>query len=156
MWSDRPVSKWEKGLSVPDAEMLMRLAENLDTSVQELLGETMAPTESDGKTELEAIAAKLEILNEQFAKHNENRRKIWRTVFLLIGICAVLILAFYLVPVFHLLIANNALKENVSIIGGADGPISILVSSGLSIFPIFLILLLAAVSVAGIYRTKKK
>ena len=33
------VSKWEKGLSVPDAEMLVRLAEVFEVSVTELLGE---------------------------------------------------------------------------------------------------------------------
>ena len=34
------VSKWEKGLSVPDSSMLVLLAEELDTSVSVLLGET--------------------------------------------------------------------------------------------------------------------
>ena len=33
------VSKWEKGLSVPDSEMLVRIAEVLGTSVSELLDE---------------------------------------------------------------------------------------------------------------------
>ena len=32
------ISKWEKGLSVPDADMLIRIAEILETSVSELLG----------------------------------------------------------------------------------------------------------------------
>ena len=32
------VSKWEKGLSVPDAELLIRLAEALETPVSQLLG----------------------------------------------------------------------------------------------------------------------
>ena len=32
------VSKWEQGLSVPDADMLVRLAECLEVSVEELLG----------------------------------------------------------------------------------------------------------------------
>ena len=32
------VSKWEKGLSVPDADMLIALAEALDCSPAELLG----------------------------------------------------------------------------------------------------------------------
>ncbi len=32
------VSKWEKGLSVPDADALIRLAEVLEVSVSELLG----------------------------------------------------------------------------------------------------------------------
>lgn len=32
------ISKWEKGLSVPDAAMLIRLAEVLDTTVSRLAG----------------------------------------------------------------------------------------------------------------------
>ena len=32
------VSKWEKGLSVPDAELLIRLAEILEVPVSQLLG----------------------------------------------------------------------------------------------------------------------
>ncbi len=32
------VSKWEKGLSVPDADILSRMAEVLEVSVSELLG----------------------------------------------------------------------------------------------------------------------
>ena len=35
------VSKWEKGLSVPDSSMLISLANELDTSVGILLGETV-------------------------------------------------------------------------------------------------------------------
>lgn len=71
------VSKWEKGLSVPESEMLIRLADELNTTVGVLLGEAVATEESP---ELKAIAAKLEVLNEQFTKRNEKRRKIWRTI----------------------------------------------------------------------------
>ena len=35
------VSKWEKGLSVPDSSLLVLLAEEFDTSVSTLLGETI-------------------------------------------------------------------------------------------------------------------
>ena len=35
------VSKWEKGLSVPDSNLLISLADELDTSVSILLGETV-------------------------------------------------------------------------------------------------------------------
>ncbi|HBJ09055.1 MAG TPA: transcriptional regulator, partial [Coprobacter fastidiosus] len=35
------VSKWEQGLSVPDADMLIALAEALETPVSTLLGETV-------------------------------------------------------------------------------------------------------------------
>ena len=33
------VSKWENGLSVPDSSMLIMLADELDSTVSELLGE---------------------------------------------------------------------------------------------------------------------
>lgn len=32
------VSKWEKGLSVPDAELLLKLAEVLEVSASQLIG----------------------------------------------------------------------------------------------------------------------
>lgn len=41
------VSKWEKGLSVPDSETLIRIAEELDASVAVLLGEPTNVTESE-------------------------------------------------------------------------------------------------------------
>ena len=35
------ISKWEKGLSVPDSNMLISLSEVLETPVSTLLGETV-------------------------------------------------------------------------------------------------------------------
>ena len=43
------VSKWEKGISVPDAEMLIKIAQALDTTVNALLGEPV-PEESPRET----------------------------------------------------------------------------------------------------------
>lgn len=40
------VSKWEKGLSLPDSDMLIGLARELDTSVSALLEEKVAATEN--------------------------------------------------------------------------------------------------------------
>ena len=68
------VSKWEKGLSVPDSEMLIRLAEVLDTSVTVLLGETVETQENE-PTDLKVLSEKLELLNEQFARQNEKGGK---------------------------------------------------------------------------------
>lgn len=34
------ISKWEKGLSVPDSEMLIKISDVLETPVSVLLGET--------------------------------------------------------------------------------------------------------------------
>ena len=73
------ISKWEKGLSVPDSEMLVNIAEALETSVNVLLSETVEP---DVNSELKVLANKLEIINEQIVKHNESRRKTWRIIFI--------------------------------------------------------------------------
>lgn len=51
------VSKWERGLSVPDAEMLVAIGEVLDTPVSTLLGETVPASEPEG---LQALSEKLE------------------------------------------------------------------------------------------------
>ena len=42
------ISKWEQGLSVPDADMLISISEVFETPVSTLLGETVAePSNSD-------------------------------------------------------------------------------------------------------------
>lgn len=69
------VSKWEKGLSVPDAGLLIRLAEILETSVSTLLGDTVEPS---GPTN--EIAQKLEQLNALLAERNRRSRFIWKLV----------------------------------------------------------------------------
>ena len=58
------VSKWEQGLSVPDADLLLALSEALETPVSTLLGETVTESEAD---EVKALAEKLEVINLQFA-----------------------------------------------------------------------------------------
>ena len=42
------ISKWENGQSVPDAESLTQIAEILNTSVQELLGEGVSENKTTG------------------------------------------------------------------------------------------------------------
>lgn len=69
------ISKWEKNLSVPDAEALTRLADALDTTVQELLG---VPAEkADEPTD---VAEALAQINAQLAIQNRRRGRIWRVV----------------------------------------------------------------------------
>ena len=67
------ISKWEKGLSVPDSDMLLSLSEALETPVSTLLGEAVAAPEVD---DLRAIAEKLEIINLQLAQKKAERRTI--------------------------------------------------------------------------------
>ena len=69
------VSKWEKGLSVPDAELLVRLAEELDTTVTALLGPALPQA-----AEPDAVAAQLAAINEHLAVRNRRARRIWKTV----------------------------------------------------------------------------
>lgn len=66
------VSKWKRGLSVPDAEMLVTIGEVLDTPVSTLLGETVPASEPEG---LQALSEKLEVLNDQFAGAQESKRR---------------------------------------------------------------------------------
>lgn len=77
------VSKWEKGLSVPDASMLILIAERLDTTVSILLGDKTA---SDvGQEDLKIISEKLEIINLQLAKREREKTAAIRLM--LFGVC---------------------------------------------------------------------
>lgn len=69
------VSKWEKGLSVPDADLLTRLSEILELPVSTLLGSAIPDDE-----EPDEIAAQLARINEQLAVKNRRSRRIWRIV----------------------------------------------------------------------------
>ncbi len=75
------ISKWEKGLSVPDAELLIRLAEVLDTTVSQLLGADI-PEDGDSRNEL---ADQLARINEQLAIRNRRSRFILRLVLGILG-----------------------------------------------------------------------
>jgi putative transcriptional regulator len=55
------VSKWEKGLSTPDADMLLKLAEVLGTSVSVLVGES-ALNESEPHPEAKSPRKHLSVL----------------------------------------------------------------------------------------------
>ncbi len=70
------VSKWEKGLSVPDADMLQRLAETLEVDIMYLLGtpSNCTPEQTD------AVVEQLARINEQLAIKNRRARKIWTIV----------------------------------------------------------------------------
>lgn len=152
------VSKWEKGLSVPNSGMLIRLAEALDTSVTELLGETAgSEPSSDESAELKAIAAKLELLNEQFAARCERQRKLWRAVFVLLGAAALLMLLFQLADVIYYWAAMERIWADTTIIGGNDGPTNILCGSTLVQTGTWVLSVAAAIIAGiGIYKTRKK
>lgn len=81
------ISKWEQGLSVPDADMLISLSEALETPVSVLLGEPVVEAKAD---DLKALAGKLEVINLQLARQKAAR---WKTLrWLLIALCAVTVI----------------------------------------------------------------
>ncbi len=69
------VSKWEKGLSVPDAEVLQRIAEVLDVGVNELLGADLTQNADNNE-----VAQQLARINEQLAIKNRRWNHIWKVV----------------------------------------------------------------------------
>lgn len=81
------ISKWEKGLSVPDSDMLITISEVLETPVSTLLGENVIESKADN---LKAISEKLEIINLQLAQRKTSRQKIVH--WLLISLCAVIVI----------------------------------------------------------------
>lgn len=78
------ISKWEQGLSVPDADLLISISEVLETPVSTLLGETIARTKAD---DLKTISEKLEVINLQLAQRKAARQKTIHWLF--ISLCAV-------------------------------------------------------------------
>ncbi len=150
------VSKWEQGLSVPDSDMLIHIAEVLDTNVNVLLGEEIVPSPED---EIKVLAAKLELLNSQFARRNNRRRQIWRTVFIVVGAVS---LCICILSIAALLQMTVSIDDSLSIIGGADGPTEIIVTSAplrlgtMSKFSVFISAVITAAAAIGIFVTGKK
>lgn len=152
------ISKWEKGLSVPDSEMLIEIAETLDTSVFVLLGETVTSDDNQNDSnELKGISSKLEVLNEQLAKKHERNRKVWRMIFVLISIVAIIMLLFRLLDMVYYMSVMKEMNSNAAIIGWYDGPTSIYVSSISSqVFGWIINIAVAVVAVIGIYQTRRR
>lgn len=86
------VSKWERGLSVPDSEMLISISEVLETPVGVLLGETV---KEDAPEDLKALSEKLEIINLQLARQKASSRKIFHWIFILLS--AVIVILFIII-----------------------------------------------------------
>ena len=79
------VSKWEKGLSVPDADVLSRIADVLDTKVSVLLGGSVKE-----EANTNAVAEQLAKISEQLAVKNRRNKRIWE----IIGIVLLVIVIF--------------------------------------------------------------
>ena len=83
------ISRWEQGLSVPDAEMLISISEVFDTPVSTFLGENLSESKED---DLKVISEKLEIINLQLSQRKKEKRKIIHWT--LISLCIIIIIMF--------------------------------------------------------------
>ena len=83
------VSKWEQGLSVPDADLLIKLSEAFEAPVSTLLGEAPEVTEADS---LKAISEKLEVINLQLAQKKCSKRRVLHWVF--VTLAALMVIGF--------------------------------------------------------------
>ena len=92
------VSKWEKGLSVPDAEMLVQIAEVFEVPVSRLLGALPEAAEDSAPGQRNEIAEQLMKINEQLVIRNNRTRKIIKW----------LIIIFVAIPVLVILLAMLA------------------------------------------------
>lgn len=90
------ISKWEKGLSVPDSDMLISISEALETPVSTLLGENVIESKVD---DLKAICEKLEIINLQLAQRKRTKQKV--VYGLLISLCLVIVTIFAVLLVIN-------------------------------------------------------
>ena len=82
------ISKWEQGLSVPDAEMLISISEVFETPVSEILGENIEKKEKD---DLKVISEKLEVINEQLSNYQKEKRKKKIQALIIIDISIILL-----------------------------------------------------------------
>lgn len=99
----RTVSKWEKGYSVPDAEMLKKIAEILETDVSQLLGSSIEETSN---TDL--VAEQLSRINEQLVIKNRRTRRIWKTI----GVVILVVIIVQMILVVLGAVAFDNLKFN--------------------------------------------
>ena len=94
------VSKWEKGLSVPDADVLSQIAEVLDTKVSVLLGGTITE-----ETDKDAVAEQLAKISEQLAIKNRRSKAIWTAIGMIV--LAIMLLNILAVTLFRVNTSNE-------------------------------------------------
>ncbi len=81
------ISKWEKGLSVPDADMLIKIADYFEVSTQELLGRV-----PENSTDINLISEQLSRINEELAIKNKRNDKLFKLII-------TLVIIFFIIPI---------------------------------------------------------
>ncbi len=135
------VSKWEKGISVPDADKLLALSKALEVSVNVLLGIDEAQNPD-------------EVFNA-LSRLKNKRRKTIRIICIVVLVIALLMIAGTFLFCYSL--NHMDVNTDMAVIGGADAPTAIFVHQKWKPTAIYLIAgIMTVVSSIGIYITKKK
>ena len=100
------ISKWEKGISVPDSDMLIRLAEILEVNVGDLVGKKI---EEEDKRD--ALTEQLVRINEQLAIRNRRSKLILKIIAAVISVFIILNLLLVLMN----MISFDSLKDRDTI-----------------------------------------
>ena len=99
------ISKWEKNLSVPDADTLIRLAEVLEVSVSELLGAKI-----ENENAASDVAEQLSRINEQLAIKNRRSRRIWKIVAIILA--AIVLINIFIAVFFGVPTLNEGIQSS--------------------------------------------
>lgn len=99
------ISKWEKNLSVPDADTLIRLAEILEVSVSELLGAKI-----ENENTASDVAEQLSRINEQLAIKNRRSRRIWKVVAIVLAF--IVLINIFIAVFFRVPSLNESIQSN--------------------------------------------
>ena len=99
------ISKWEKNLSVPDADTFIRLAEVLEVSVSELLGAKI-----ENENTASDVAEQLSRINEQLAIKNRRSRRIWKIVAIILA--AIILINIFIAVFFSVPTLNEGIQSN--------------------------------------------
>lgn len=102
------ISKWEKGVSVPDAELLLKIADEFEVSVSELLGAKIEETQNQNE-----IAVQLAKLNEQLAIKNRRAKRVWITLLVVFIIIPTIVNMVMLVSSFALTANGQYFEEQI-------------------------------------------
>ena len=99
------ISKWEKNLSVPDADTLIRLAKILEVSVNELLGAKI-----ENENTASDVAEQLSRINEQLAIKNRRSRRIWKVVAIVLAF--IVLINIFIAVLFRVPFLNESIQSN--------------------------------------------
>ncbi len=150
------VSKWENGLSVPDSDMLTKLASVLDVSVVDLLEDPLDIGKDHAeKDALLSISARISDLDEKLDILSAKRKKVWRIFFVSVGLAAMVALVCSITG--HLFCLNRiGINKNAGVIGSFDGPTNIFVLSAQGFGVMLLVeLTVIVLAVIGFYKIGK-